>query len=76
MAPRAECAGLIFDAGVPRQFGNQVSRNEIAELAQNGQLAGRWLAAGFLFHALPCGKAQTRKPTFFYPSTLKPVGQQ
>jgi hypothetical protein len=29
-----------------------------------------------IFHALPCGKTQTRKPTFFYTSTLNPVGQQ
>ncbi len=31
---------------------------------------------GFLFHALPCGRAQTRKPTFSYTSTLKPVSRQ
>jgi RHS repeat-associated protein len=44
-----------------------VSGNEIAKLAENGELAGGWLVAGFLFHALPCGKPQTRKPTFFIP---------
>ena len=76
VAPRAKGAGVIFDAGLARQFGHQVSRNEIAKLAENGELAGGWLVAGFLFHALPCGKAQTRKPTFFYPSTLNPMGHQ
>jgi hypothetical protein len=53
-----------------------VRRNEIAKLAENGELADGWLVAGFLFHALPCGKAQTRKPAFFYPSNLNPLGQQ
>jgi hypothetical protein len=72
MAPRTERAGGIFNPRVPRQFGNQMCRNEIAKLTQNGELADRWLVAGFLFHALPSGKAQTRKPTFFtpQPSTL------
>ena len=76
LAPRTERAGVVFDAGVARQFGNQVRRNQVAKLTQNGELAAGWLVAGFLFHALPCGKAQTRKPAFFYPSTLNPVGQQ
>jgi hypothetical protein len=67
---------VVFDAGVARQFGHQVSGNEIAKLAENGELAGGWLVTGFLFHALPCGKAQTRKPIFFYPSTLNPMGHQ
>jgi hypothetical protein len=48
-------------------------RNQVAKLAENGELAGRWLV-DLIFHALPCGKAQTRKPTFFYPATLNPVG--
>jgi hypothetical protein len=76
LTPRTERAGVVFDAGVARQFGHQVRRNEIAKLAQNRELAGGWLVVGFLFHALPCGKAQTRKPAFFYPATLNPLGQQ
>jgi hypothetical protein len=51
-------------------------RNQIAKLAQNGELAGGWLVSDLFFHALPRGKAQTRKPTFFYSSTLNPMGQQ
>ena len=65
MAPRSELAPLIFHAGLPRQLGHQMRRNEVANLAQQGELAGGWLGCGFLFHALPCGRAQTRKPTFF-----------
>jgi hypothetical protein len=76
LAPGTERACVVFDAGVARQFGHQVSGNEIAKLAENGELAGGWLVTGFLFHALPCGKAQTRKPIFFYPSTLNPMGHQ
>jgi hypothetical protein len=73
LAPRAERAGMVLDAGVARQFGDQMRRNQVAKLAENGELAGRWLV-DLIFHALPCGKAQTRKPTFFYPATLNPVG--
>jgi hypothetical protein len=50
-------------------------RNQVAKLAQNRELPGRWLV-DLIVHALPYGKAQTRKPTFFYPSTLNFVGQQ
>jgi hypothetical protein len=51
-------------------------RNEVANLPQERELAGGWLGCGFHFHALPCGRAQTRKPTFFYLSTVNPVSQQ
>ncbi len=67
MAPGRGLALLIFDAGVAGQLGHPVRRNEVANLAKQGGLAGGWLGCGFLFHALPCGKAQTRKPAFFIP---------
>jgi hypothetical protein len=51
-------------------------RNEVANLAQQGELAGGWLVSSLIFHALPCGRAQTRKPTFSYPLTLNSVSQQ
>jgi hypothetical protein len=76
VAPRAERAALIFHAGFARQTRHQMWRNEVANLPQERELAGGWLDCGFLFHALPCGRAQTRKPTFFYLSTFNPVGQQ
>ena len=76
MAPRAEAACVIFDAGGARQFWHQMRRNEVAKLPQERELAGGWLGCGFLFHAPPCGRAQTRKPTFSCLSTLNPVGQQ
>ena len=74
MAPRGEIAPLFFHAGVPRQLGHQMRRNEVANLAQQGELAGGWLVSSLIFHALPCGRAQTRKPTFFS-STLKTMSQ-
>jgi hypothetical protein len=51
-------------------------RNEVAKLAQQREFTGDWLASCLIFHALPCGRAQTRKPTFFYTATLNPVSQQ
>jgi hypothetical protein len=41
--------------------------NEVAKLAQQRELAGRWLTLGLVFHAPPCGRVQTSKPTFFIP---------
>jgi hypothetical protein len=76
MTPRTEGAGVVFDTGGASQLGHQMRRNEVAKLPQQRELAGGWLGCGFLFHALPCGRAQTLKPTFFYPSTLNNVGQQ
>jgi hypothetical protein len=67
---------LFFHAGGAGQFGHQMRRIEVANLAQQGELAGGWLDCGFLFHALPCGRAQTRKPNVFYLSTFTTVGQQ
>jgi len=76
MAPRTERAGLFSHAGFAGQARHQMWRNEVANLPQERELADGWLGCGFLFHALPCGRAQTRKPTFFYLSTFNPVGQQ
>jgi hypothetical protein len=76
VAPGGEIAPLIFDAGLPCQLGHQMRWNEVANLPQERELAGGWLGCGFLFHALPCGRAQTRKPTFFHLSNFNPVGQQ
>jgi hypothetical protein len=75
VAPRTEGAHLIFHAGLACQVWRQMRRNDVAKLAQPGEFAGRWLV-DFIFHALPCGKVQIRRPTFFYTSTLNPVGQQ
>ena len=76
MTSRAEGAGLLFDTGLTGQLRHQVRRNEVAKLAQQRKLAGRWLVSSLIFHAPPCGRAQTRQPTFFYSSTINPVGQQ
>ena len=75
MAPRREAAGFFFDAGVPRQFGYEVSRNQIAELAQECEAAAGWLAELWFFHSRPCGRIQTRTPTLFlHHEITKPGG--
>jgi hypothetical protein len=76
VTPRCERAGMIFNPCVARQFGNQMRRNEVAKLAQQRELAGRWLTLSLVFHALPCGRVQTGKPTFFISKTSTPVSQQ
>ena len=76
MTPRREAAGFFCDARVPGQLGDQVRGNQIAELAQEGEAAARWLADRLFFHPRPCGRVQTRKPTLFSPhQTIKPGGQ-
>ena len=50
MTPRREGAGLFCDAGVPGHLGHEVRRNQIAELAQEGEAAARWLADRLFFH--------------------------
>ena len=66
VTPRRERAGLIGHAGRASQARHQVRRNEVAKLAQQREFAAGWLLVSLFFHALPCGKAQTPKPTFLY----------
>jgi len=54
----------------------QVIGNKVAELPQERELSPRWLALRLIFHTPPCGRIQTRKPTLFQPSTIKPVIRQ
>lgn len=65
MTPRTEAAGLVGDAGVPGQLGHEVRRNQMAELAQEGETAARWLAERLVVHPRPCDRVPTRKPTLF-----------
>jgi hypothetical protein len=76
MTPRTERAGVIFDAGLTGQLRHQMRWNEVAKLAQQRELAGRWLTLGLDFNALPCGRVQTGKPTFFISKTSTSVSQQ
>ena len=48
---------FLIDPSLPRQLGGQVGRNEIAELAQDGEGRPRWLPVlGSWFHTpVPCG---------------------
>ena len=75
MTPRREGSGAFDDPSIPRQFGRQMCRNKIAELAQKRELSRRWLALCFVFHTPPCGRDQTRKPTLFLSKTVNPTGR-
>jgi hypothetical protein len=74
MTPRREGASAFNDAGIPRQLGHQVCRNQIAELMQEREAAARWLVRCGFIHPLPCGRFTRGKLTLFYPSTRKTVG--
>ena len=76
VAPRTEGATLLLHRMLAGQLGYQVIGNKVAELAEKRELSSRWLALSLFFHALPCGRVQTRKPTLFQPSTIKPVRRQ
>jgi len=67
MTPGTEGAGVISHTGLASQERHQMRRNEVAKLAQQRKLADCWLVSCLFFHALSSGKAQTRKPTVFYP---------
>src|SRR5665213_3287309 len=75
MTPRRECPGAFDHTSIPRQFGHQMRRNKIAELLQEREAAARWLVRGGSIHPLPSGRFTRRKPTLFYPLTLKTVGR-
>jgi len=74
MTPRTERAGLCFASRGPRQLRHQMVGNQIAKLPQKRKLTGGWLVSCWFIHSLPCGRSQTRKPAFFYPSTTKLMG--
>ena len=74
MTPRTKSSGLGLAPRGSCQLRHQMVGNQIAKLPQKRKLTGGWLVLGLFIHALPCGRAQTRKPTIFYPQTLKPVG--
>jgi hypothetical protein len=75
MAPRTKRAAPFLHRMFAGQLRHQMIGNQIAKLSQKRELCRRWLALSLVFHALPCGRVQTRKPTLSYPSTIKPVGQ-
>ena len=74
MASRTEGLAPFLHRMFADQLWHQMIWNQIAKLPQKRELCRRWLALCLVFHALPCGRVQTRKPTLFYPSTLNPVG--
>jgi len=51
---------------LPGNFGNKMSRNQIANLTQDGELRGGWIDRFFLFFSsLPCGRAKNYSPAIF-----------
>ena len=74
MTSRTNGSGLGFAPRGSRHLLHQMVGNQNAKLPQKRKLTGGWLVPSLIFHALPCGKAQTLNLTFFYPSTLNPMG--
>ena len=78
MTPGLEGAALGLRVVLARQSRHQMVGNQIAQLPQQRKAAARWLAVGFLLHALPCGRSPSCKPTSFSTSLrspINPVGQ-
>lgn len=69
MAPGLEGARLILHPGCPRNFGNQMLRNIIANLTQDAALGPGWRHFEFIH---PCRVAGERKK--FQPILSNPVG--
>ena len=67
MAPGCERARLILRPGCPRNFGDQVLGNKIANLAEDAELGACWVER-FIFH--PCLVAGSkRRPNTFLTHT-------
>lgn len=49
LTPAGQRAGIFFEAVVSGQLGHEMSRNHIAELAQEGEAAARWLGGRLFF---------------------------
>jgi len=65
MTPGRESSHPILAPGGTTQLGNQMGRNIIAKLPQNGKFAGGWFGSVFIFfHTTPCGVAKAFKPAF------------
>jgi len=63
VTPGGEGSGLIIDPGFASQFGDQMRRNKIANLAKEIQFGGSWT---FVFiHPLPCGRENQNIQLFF-----------
>src|SRR5258708_5479348 len=70
MAPRRERARLILRPGGPRNFGDQVLGNKIANLLQDAELGAGW---GYFEFIHPCRVAGARKK--FQPIFSNPLGR-
>ena len=64
MAPGAERARLILRASFPRDLGDLVLRNKIADLAQNVKWGTCWLDV-FVFHTCRVAGSKRQANTFF-----------
>ncbi len=70
VAPRCERARLILRPGGPRNFGDQVLGNKIANLAQDAELGAGW---GYFEFIHPCRVAGAHKK--FQPIFSNPLGR-
>jgi len=61
MAPGGKGSGL--DTAFPRQFRNQMRRNEVANLAEDGEVRGCWVD-GFVFHLCRVADFNPQSNTF------------
>lgn len=62
VTPGAKGARL-FHSGFTRNLGDQVARNDLAELLENAELGFGWIDLVF-FSSLLSGRAQTDNPAF------------
>ena len=65
VAPGTEVSRLLVHAGLTRELGNQVRRNQIANLLEDGEFRTRWLGVGFVFHTCPMAGSNLIRPAFF-----------
>lgn len=64
MTPSGKRPADLIHSGISRQRRHEVGWNEIAELAQNGELRRRWAGIFLFFHNLPHGRNGGSRPSF------------
>src|SRR5712671_887370 len=64
MTPRSEGTSSFVYTSFTRQLGNQMWRNKVAKLVENGESATGWLL--FFHHTLPCGRRNSQANHFLF----------
>ena len=70
VTPRTKRPGVFVHAGLPGQLRHQVRWNEVAKLAQQRKLAGRWLTLRFVFHPCLVAGFKSVGQLFYFPNPL------